>query len=95
MVVSIGNLAKALHDELCETLPCRYQIPDMDTGLPVRVTQFAHAYPREFWEGMAEAVVNDYAELARQKVMVELACEHDNVGWCGSCDALQERGVLA
>lgn len=23
------------------------------------------------------------------------ACEHGNVGWCGSCEGLDKRGVLA
>lgn len=61
----MGNLARALHDELCETFDCRYVMPDLDIGRPVRVPQFGHQYPREFWEGVAQAVVEDYTRLRR------------------------------
>lgn len=66
--MSWGNLAKALHDELCEAFDCVYDMPDLDTGLPVRVRQTGHRYPREFWEGMAQAVIDDYRLMAANRV---------------------------
>lgn len=70
--MSTSNLAKALHDELCEAFDCRYQMPDLDTGVPTRVTQYGHQYPREFWEGMAVQIVDERSLLAAHKVVYDL-----------------------
>ena len=57
--MSMLNLASALHEELCEVMRCREQIPGLVVG-DQKIAQFYHRVNREFWEGMARRTVDTY-----------------------------------